>query len=77
MTDLPDIIPPAPDRLKLRYEIEEAIEAWRDRDETAEPGILHLYDPNEVKELARAVRDRLMPLPTPVTIDARDNGGRS
>ena len=45
-------------RAKLRYAIEEAIEAWRDGSDN--DGTLHLYEPDEVKELARAIRDRLI-----------------
>lgn len=50
------------DRIGLRYRIEAAIEGFRDQDEPPlrKPGIVHLYDPDEVKELARAIRDALV-----------------
>jgi hypothetical protein len=47
-------------RIRLRCKIEDAIGAWRDDGHTAEHGILHLHDPSEVKELARAIRNALL-----------------
>ena len=49
------------DQIKVRDRIIDAIERWAgDEGET----VLHLYDPNEVKLIARAIRDALMPPPT-------------
>ena len=57
-------------RHTLRYAIEEAIEKWRDEDVTAEPGILNMYSPDDVKMLARAIRDAVQEKPT-MAPDAR------
>ena len=63
-----------PDKIEirhtLRYAIEEAIEKWRDEDVTAEPGILNMYSPDDVKMLARAIRDAVQEKPT-MAPDAR------
>ena len=57
-------------RITLRHAIEEAIEKWRDEDVTAEPGILNMYSPDDVKMLARAIRDAIQEKPT-MAPDAR------
>src|ERR1039458_1315837 len=57
-------------RTTLRHAIEEAIEKWRDEDVTAEPGILNMYSPDDVKMLARAIRDAIQEKPT-MAPDAR------
>src|ERR1017187_440998 len=57
-------------RLTLRHAIEEAIEKWRDEDVPAEPGILNMYSPDDVKMLARAIRDAIQEKPT-MAPDAR------
>ena len=63
-------------RQTLRHAIEEAIEKWRDEDVTAEPGILRMYEPDDVKMLARAIRDAIQEKPT-LAADARWQALRS